>query len=243
LRLADLLARYDLPATFYVPRSSQRPTMSEADLRRLSTNFEIGGHTLDHLALAGLSAGEARHQIDGCKSWLQDVIGRECPAFCPPLGKFHEEHLQMIATAGFRLARTVELLSTDSPRRSARGLSILPTTVQAYPHPRSGYVRNALRRRSPRNLWRALTAARSSDWVATLSSFIDRTAQAGGVVHLWGHSWEIDETGQWHQLEEAFRLLRDHSTPTTRFTNTQLVTASARIALFENGPLLATKGW
>jgi peptidoglycan/xylan/chitin deacetylase (PgdA/CDA1 family) len=227
LRLAELLARYDLPATFYVPRQSQRPTMSPADLRQLATAFEIGGHTLHHVALRDLTPLRVREEVYGCMLWLQDVTGNVCRAFCPPLGQFRAEQLTTVRKAGFRLARTVELLSVDRPRACISGLTILPTSVQAYPHCRSAYLRNALRRKSATNLLRAMTVARSGDWVGTLKSMIDVAAHEGGVIHLWGHSWEIDETGQWAQLEEAFRLLRDHSLATTRFTNSALVAATA----------------
>jgi hypothetical protein len=27
----------------------------------------------------------------------------------------------------------------------------------------------------------------------------------GGVFHLWGHSWEIDEQGDWDRLERVLR--------------------------------------
>src|SRR4051794_21779274 len=30
IRIAELLAKYDLPGTFYIPRASQRPTMEES---------------------------------------------------------------------------------------------------------------------------------------------------------------------------------------------------------------------
>lgn len=226
MRLADLLARYDLPATFYTPRASQRPTMSEDQLRALATRFELGGHTLDHLDLTTLPDADAKNQIEGCKRWLEDVTARPCPAFCPPLGHFNPQHLAMIRDAGFRSARTVELLSLDRPRPSIDGFVVLPTALQAYPHRRAAYVRNALRRRSITNLWRAATLTTRS-WVDTLRSLIERAAQHGGVVHLWGHSWEIEETNQWPTVEEALRLLRDCSTPTTRVTNSELLVTPA----------------
>jgi len=29
----------------------------------------------------------------------------------------------------------------------------------------------------------------------------------GGIFHLWGHSWEIEEKGCWHELETLFKRI------------------------------------
>ena len=29
----------------------------------------------------------------------------------------------------------------------------------------------------------------------------------GGVFHLWGHSWELEQTAQWQRLDAVLRLL------------------------------------
>src|SRR5579872_2823021 len=46
LRVADLLARYGIAGTFYVPATTAMGTMSAAQFRELIPNFEIGAHTL-----------------------------------------------------------------------------------------------------------------------------------------------------------------------------------------------------
>ena len=32
---------------------------------------------------------------------------------------------------------------------------------------------------------------------------MNSAASDGGVFHLWGHSWEVEEMGLWRQLEEV----------------------------------------
>lgn len=216
-----MLNKHGLPGTFYVPRQSQRPTMPEADVRRLAEQFEIGGHTLDHLALTTLDGVQAPRHIRGCKAWVEDTTGRPCTAFCPPLGKFAAEHLAQIREAGFETMRTVELLSLDAPRHVA-GLSILPTSIQAHPHGPMAYARNAIRRHSPSNLFRGVLHARGTDWVALCRRLSDVALHRGGVLHLWGHSWEIEENGQWGALEEALRFLSENSASASRVTNSEL---------------------
>jgi hypothetical protein len=36
---------------------------------------------------------------------------------------------------------------------------------------------------------------------------INRIMFSGGVLHLWGHSWEIEQNGLWPELEIVFKLL------------------------------------
>lgn len=208
LRLGDLLSKYGLPGTFYVPRNSERLTMSPAEARRLASDFELGAHTLDHTILTRLSESESRKQIEHSKEWIEQLTGEECRVFCPPGGRFRDVHFRQIAAAGFHGLRTVEMLAIDGPR-TARGLKVLPTTVQAHPHHWSAYARNGLKRGSVRGLFR-LAGAYSHRWKSFAEHMLESAARSGGVFHLWGHSWEIEENRQWQTLESVFRMLADY---------------------------------
>src|SRR5208283_3028025 len=70
LRMAELLAKYRLTGTFYVPRSSQKPVMNPSQIRDLSDSFEIGAHTLEHIAIDSLPDAEARKQLSGSREWI-----------------------------------------------------------------------------------------------------------------------------------------------------------------------------
>src|SRR5437667_29446 len=160
LRVAELLAKYGLRGTFYVPMTAENGTMSVAQVRELSCTFEVGGHTLHHVDLSGATRQQAWHEIADSRSWLEDSTGQPCPLFCPPKGKFSQEHLHLIRKAGYRGVRSVELLSLDFPRSRA-GLLLLPTTVQAHPHGLLAYARNMIRRAALRNLWLYIAHGRS----------------------------------------------------------------------------------
>ncbi len=206
-RLADLLHAHGLTGTFYVPPRSQNPTMAPAAVRALSdAGFEIGAHTLNHVFLDGADDATADREIAGSRQWVQDVTGRPCPMFCPPGGKYAARDLRLIRAAGFAGLRTVELLSTDAPRL-AGGLSVLPTTVQAHPHGRGAYLRNAAKRRSAGNLLAYVRAGAPTDWVTLLERRLATVARHGGVFHLWGHTWEIEANGQWPAVERALAAL------------------------------------
>lgn len=223
LRLADLLSRYGLAATFYVPRESGRPAMDSAEIRSLSAQFEIGAHTLDHRALDQLNDDAARQQMSGSRDWIQQITGRPCQALCFPAGKFHPRQLSLVREAGFRSARTVQLLSTDFPRQ-IEGLALLSTSVQAFPHSPLTYLRNALKRRSLGNLVRARALFYRHDWRELALRLLWQTLHRGGVFHLWGHSWEIEEQHEWERLEELLAVIAKNRDKLAIMTNSELAT-------------------
>ncbi|MFL5330790.1 MAG: polysaccharide deacetylase family protein [Gemmataceae bacterium] len=234
LRIAELLARYHLPGTFYVPRESEYGTMSANQVRELSANFELGGHTLNHLVLTEIADATASEQINGCKQWLEETTSRECTMFCAPKGKFQARHLDMIHQAGFAGLRGVDLLSLDLPRER-RGIRYMPTTIQAYPHSFPAYARNAIKRQSVRSLLNACRYGRTSDWLKTARSMLEKAMRLGGVFHLWGHSWEIEQVGLWPQLEDAFRVLSEFSGSVLARTNGALCKSVSVPGLSEAG--------
>jgi peptidoglycan-N-acetylglucosamine deacetylase len=206
LRLAELLAAHGVRGTFYVPRSAARETMSAAQLRRISAFFEIGAHTLHDVVLTLTTDRQAWQEIAGSKSWVEDITGLPCRMFCPPKGKYSARHIQMIREAGYLGVRSVEMLSLDFPRPTG-GLALMPTSAQAFPHGPLALARNALKRKAFENLWRLVVQGRMIAWPKLASSLFRRCLERGGVFHLWGHSWELQETGQWQHLDDTLQLM------------------------------------
>ena len=225
LRLAQLLADHHLPATFYIPRQSQRETLSAEQIRELSTRFEIGAHTMHHVYLDSCPPEKARQEIFDSKKWVEDVTGKPCSMFCPPAGKFSRLHLKMMEEAGFAGARTVELFSTAVPRRCG-ALHVMPTSIQAHSHGTGAYLRNIARRCALTNLWLYVRFGTGENWSESARRLVDHCSHTGGVFHLWGHSWEIDRHEQWQRLETFFRYLRQLSAQISSVTNGQLCAPS-----------------
>lgn len=221
LRVAELLARYGLRGTFYVPMASEYGTMTAAQVRELSRGFEIGAHTVHHVDLRLAPAEEANREIVDSKSWVEDITGQPCPMFCPPKGKFSRRHLASIQKAGYSGVRSVELLSLDFPRVDA-DLVLMPTTVQAHPHRPRAYARNAIKRGAVGNLWRYVALGCPTDWTALARSALSQALGRGGVFHLWGHSWELEQTGQWQRLEEVLRFMGRFVGETSVLTNGEI---------------------
>jgi peptidoglycan/xylan/chitin deacetylase (PgdA/CDA1 family) len=205
LRLAELLDKYDLPATFYIPIENELPVLEPSQVRAISAEFEIGAHTLHHSDLLTIPESLTYEEIAGCKTVLEQICSRRCTAFCFPKGHFRRNHLRHVRSAGYRVARTVELMSLDMPRMHG-GVAMMATTVQAGPVGFLRMARNSLKRLRPRNLLRHVLYGKS-DWVATAEAVLQHVLSRGGVFHFWGHSWEVDQMGQWHNVERVFSML------------------------------------
>lgn len=223
LRLAEMLSAHGLAGTFYVPRRWRLPTMDDTQLRGLAdAGFELGGHTIDHVVLTDTPDDEAAKQISDSQSWLSDVTGEACTMFCPPTGRFQPRHAGMIADAGFAGYRTVELWSVDPPRPEPNGLVEMPTSLQAQPHGRIPVLRNIAKRRSATNLIRFVRMGQTGGWLDHLKRQASDVQAHGGVLHLWGHAWEIDQFKQWDQLGKAFATLGAMTDRVPAMTNGQL---------------------
>lgn len=220
LRLAELLSKHGLPATFYVARRHPYGSLPEHHVRELGQSFELGAHTLNHVVLDSVPNELAEMEIRGSKSWIEQLSGRPCEVFCFPRGRFSGRHVKVARDAGFIGARTVELMSSRITSRSA-GLVLMATTVQAFPHKPSAYVRNIVRRGRISNLFTYLHADRQS-WTTMAESLLTRMSSHGGVFHLWGHAWEIEQLKLWRDLEQLFHTIGQYKTQARFVDNADL---------------------
>lgn len=226
LRVAALLSKYGIAGTFYVPAATERETMSVAQLRELAAAFEIGAHTLHHIDLTRATDQIARQEIADSKAWVEDNTGVPCACFCPPIGGYKSRHLHMIRRAGYLAVRSAEFLSLDLPRPQA-GLLLMPTTVQAFPHRLSAFARNAIKRRAVTNLWRYIVYGCAAEWPTLAELLLCHAITRGGVFHLWGHSWELQDFGQWQRLTDLLHFMGGLARLAPAVTNGQLCRMSA----------------
>lgn len=223
LRIADLLTKYGLPGTFYVPFENSRRVMAPSEVRELSQTFEIGAHTVHHVDLTSVSSAVAEQEIAESKERLEGLIGRSCVAFCFPKGRFRARHVPMVRRAGFQCARTVELLSTGFPQCCC-GLYVMPTTIQVNSHTSLSYFKNCTKRLRFGNFGRFISRVRTDDWVTAAQTLLRIVVERGGVFHLWGHSWEIEEDHQWGNLEIFFSELQQLRNVATYVPNSDVCT-------------------
>lgn len=208
LRVGALLEKYGLSGTFYVPctNSEGRPVMRATEIAQLGRQFEIGGHTRDHVTLTDLAPHLAADQILANKRWLEDLLSQEVCGFAYVRGQHNGYVRNLVDKAGYRYARTGKTLMSAPGSDRLR----IPTTIQFFTHPSSVRIRNFVRW-GPTLQRAAVLAALLSG--GRLSTRCSRAAEAclrlGGYFHLWGHSWELDEHDLWGELDSLFRQLRE----------------------------------
>lgn len=222
VRIAELLYSRGIAGTFYIPMSGylNKTTLAGSDLRALSSEgFEIGAHSMSHNSLTLLSDNQIVHEVRTCKQKLEQVVGEEVSMFCYPNGRYDPRVVAEVRRAGYKGARTTWMLSTR--------LSFLPfempTTLQAFPHPMSGYVRDLGRARNLAGLWKFSTELKGlQSWVDLGKKLFSEVLEYGGIWHLYGHSWEIDDLAIWSQLSEMLDYV-SHREGVVYLTNGELL--------------------
>jgi peptidoglycan-N-acetylglucosamine deacetylase len=205
LRTADLLDKYGLGATFYIPaRNPERPVMSAPQIREISTRFEVGGHTMNHVPLRFLPQVKAWSEVNDGKTWLENLLGRRIISFCYPRGKFNARTAALVKEAGFIGARTCLLNLCDFPQNPYYwGVS-----THAAPQSKSIELRHALLEQNFKGAWNFFHIFKGSTmWQPRFLSALDYVEVYGGIAHLYLHSWEIDKAAEWQKLESTFQSI------------------------------------
>lgn len=183
-KLAKLLLKYDLQATFFIQlehNGDRRSPMTQ--LKAISEmGFEIGCHSLDHSILKFVNDYELELQTYYIKDLIENITGKPCKWYCPPKGKYDDRVVNKILEAGFKFIRTVDVLD-DTPIQA--GLN--KTTVHVLDG-RKEY--------------------KGKNWVDVACSYLDNDySDDERCFKLWGHGWEIDRGGEWKNLEKVLERL------------------------------------
>jgi peptidoglycan-N-acetylglucosamine deacetylase len=205
LKVAELLTKYGLPATFYVALENQEiaspDRLTPQQVRDLGKHFEIGAHTLTHPVLTTINDAAARREIEGSKNRLEELLGRPVTTFCAPRGAYNQTHVGLIRAAGFTYARTTRRFAlgpTSAPLEA-------PTTIHAYRHWSDLWPIIRTAGFQPARALRYLL-----NWDELAIALFERAVATGGVFHLWGHSWEVDRNHDWARLERVFAHIAQH---------------------------------
>jgi hypothetical protein len=210
-RLADLLEKYNVKATFYIPKTNaERKVMPARMVRELADRFEVGGHTLQHVRLHNRSSKIIADEINGSYHWLSNLTGKAPVSFCFPGGKYNQQAILQAHASGFRVLRTTELLSIVGSQ--AQGL--VPTTLQLFQHTKATYFKHLVKHRRWSNLLTWIKASGLVTLEKLTEYYLVNIERSGGCFHLWGHSWEIEENNLWDELE----IILKHISNRTGFT-------------------------
>lgn len=210
LRVAELLQARGLTGTFYVPARAYNGNtlLTEGDLRDLrSQGLEIGAHSVSHKNLSTLSAKELDQEVKDSKTALEQSLGEQVSMFCYPNGRYNATVIRHVRKAAYRGARTTRMLSLNMDFEPFE----MPTSIQAYPHRTPAYIRNLARAKSVPGLMKYVANAWGSrTWVELGIELFDRMLHDGGIWHLYGHSWEIDQLGLWGEMTDLLNYVSHH---------------------------------
>jgi peptidoglycan-N-acetylglucosamine deacetylase len=213
-RTVDLLHKYGLTATFYIPgKNHEREVMSIPQIREIDRQFEVGSHTLSHIRLTWMSLEKAKHEIVDGKKFSEDTLGHEVVAFCYPGGKFNRKIEREVEKAGFLAARTCRYFRNDYPKNPfSWDISTYANTFPAHVQ-----LRHCFLERNFAGAYEYITTFKAHvPWAAQFTCAIEDVSRNGGMAHLYFHSWEIDQKGEWDQLEGLFKTIAQSGlTPVT----------------------------
>lgn len=208
LRIAGMLAERGLAGSFYWTTGGNGHRGGEASRavarEMLDMGMEIGSHTVTHPILTRIDSEAAEFELTESKNYLEDLTDGEVISFCYPKGAFNNRIRNAVVGAGYSLARTT-LGFHDSLEFDP---FLMPVTAQVYPHGRRSHVTHPIKRRSRGGLANWLSGyGAATDLEAIVTRALANVEANGGIVHLWGHVWELDAMDLWPQLEVLLDLV------------------------------------
>jgi peptidoglycan/xylan/chitin deacetylase (PgdA/CDA1 family) len=192
LRLSELLAKYGVRGTFYIPKSHQKAEpLREEEILAVAEEHEIGAHTLGHVDLTGIPTEQAQAEIAGSKAYLENILGKGVRMFCYPYGRYNARTKEIVVSCGFAGARSLSYTKLRTVTD--------PYEIGVTLHASDSSPRTTLR------IWRAygMPLRFLLDWETRAKSLFQLALTEGGVWHLWGHSWEINRRRDWDKLERV----------------------------------------
>lgn len=226
IRLAELLSSYGIMGTFYVPiHYGDNPLLTKHQLLTLrQMGMEIGSHTLRHAILTKLTKDEMLHEMSESKRILEDMCQEVITSICYPGGKFNRTVCSVSREAGYKLARTTCAFRTEIQFNPY----CMPVSFQFFPHTHSIHIRHAIKQGNLKGMinwirhWNM-----ENDLIKIAVTGFDYVLAYGGILHIWGHSWEIEQFGLWRVLEEVLQHVA-RKREVKYLTNSQVLGLSER---------------
>jgi peptidoglycan/xylan/chitin deacetylase (PgdA/CDA1 family) len=193
-----MLDKYGVKGTFYAITGQIGDKIAVEDLRHLASFHEVGAHTVTHPHLCRIGIERAQKEIFDSKATLERILDKpDVMSFAYPYGEYSDVHLIMLKQAGFCCGRTNKPFFIEHPKNMYE----MPVSVWAYPHALKdlqGFFR----------LGRIIHSVIGKpymlkNWSDIAKKLLDVVVQRGGVFHLVGHGWQVEQSGGWKNLEEV----------------------------------------
>jgi len=194
-KLAKLLERYGVKGTFYIPIKMKFRSLTDDDIKRLAKNFEIGSHSVTHPDMRNLSDEENFNEASKSKEILEKIIGDKINCFAYPFGVSDKRIARILSNVGYVYARNGIEFETVFPKDLMRAnFSLTISNV-----PRIRYMM--------KNPFSALT--KKFNWEEVAKELFADALKENTAFHLQGHSWEIENDGNWKSLESFLEYVSD----------------------------------
>ena len=180
VRLAELLDKYFIKGTFYIPNKFTNKLLNKYQIRAIARHHEIGAHSLTHKDLTKLNSKQLISEIKDSKSYLEDIIQRDIKMFAYPFGRFNNRVKKVLKISNFLGARTIDGLDPKISDPFEFGISL------------------------------GVNVSKISleNWFWLTSITARHTVASKAIWHLAGHSWEIEYFNMWKTLERFFKYIK-----------------------------------
>lgn len=226
MRLAEMLASYGIMGTFYVPINHEdNPLLTKHQLLALrQMGMEIGSHTCSHPILTKLTKNEILFEMTESKRILEDMCGEVITSFCYPGGKYNRTACAASREAGYKLARSTRAFRTEIQFDPF----CMPVSFQFFPHTHFIHMRHALKEGNLKGITNWVRHWKMENNLVKLADkMFQYVLNNGGVLHIWGHSWEIEKHGLWQQLNSVLHNVV-HQEGVLYLTNSQMLDVTNR---------------
>lgn len=174
-RLVALFNKYGLKATFHLipSRFGGDTVISSDEVKTLYSGHEISGHTYSHPHLVGMPISAQLEEITRCRAELEALSGTLVRGMSLPYGGKNAATVTAMKAAGIAYSRNAG--ATGGLSVPADFLDWNPTCHHSAA---SKIIENF------KNAW------------------INQSWNYGGLIDIWGHSFEFDRADNWQLAEE-----------------------------------------
>lgn len=205
LKLAELMNKYDIKATFFVPaKNTEQPYLSKKGILELyKNNIDIGGHTYNHVYLTKIPFEQVENEIKNGKNYIEDIIQKEIDFFCYP-GGFYDEKISTVTQKYFKKARTADTMRF-TPQVNQFNVH---TAFHFYNRGIKSILKNTFR--NDKVLLPSILGCLSLNTFKSYKNILEKlsTKDENYNIHIWGHGWEIEQFGLWYELEEFLKYIQ-----------------------------------
>ena len=206
LKLAEYFIKYHIPCKLFVPTYNRenRTVLSASQIQSLKHPLiSFGGHTNSHVYLTQIPLSDINKEVDDNIKYLEDITGEPIKHFCLPGGQYNSQIIQLIKDQfdSIRTADTMCSLFTGKIRKPTfhfypRGIkSLIGNAVRHYDKILPVIIKASMKYHNYFDILKASIAIMNKN--KTLYK-----------IHIWGHSWEIEELQLWGKLDDMLRYIK-----------------------------------